>query len=138
MHERKMKGDIGVAKAIAELTVSAFNVAIPLSEHQKYDLLAEKNGEVYRIQVRYSTASNGVIRVKLKSCWNDRSGTHYIKKKMGDYDLLVIYCPDTDKCYFVREEEITQTDVFSLRFDSPKNNQKTGIRKAEDYLVPSM
>ena len=45
MHDKKAKGDKGVALAIADLTLQDCNVLIPLSEHSKYDLAIEINGK---------------------------------------------------------------------------------------------
>ena len=42
MHEKKIKGDIGLAFSIAVLTEQLWNVNLPLSESTKYDLIAEK------------------------------------------------------------------------------------------------
>ena len=44
---------------------------------------------------------------------------------------MCVYCPDTDKCYYVNPQECNKT--FNLRLSTPKNNQKNGIHLAEDY-----
>jgi hypothetical protein len=52
MHEKKAKGDVGVAHVIARLTELGWNVGIPITEHAPYDLFAEKGGVVHTVQVR--------------------------------------------------------------------------------------
>ena len=67
VHTKKDKEDIGVAQTIAALTMQGWRVAMPLSEHTKYDLIAEMNGVCKRVQVRYTTPKNNVLTVKLRS-----------------------------------------------------------------------
>jgi len=45
---------------------------------------------------------------------------------------MCIYCPETDKCYYINPNECGK--VFVLRLFPPKNNQKTGVNLDEDYL----
>lgn len=43
-HHTKIKGDIGLVKAIAELTELNYIVSIPISEHQHYDIIVDFDG----------------------------------------------------------------------------------------------
>ena len=49
MHELKVKGDIALAFTIARLTELGWNVGVLLTEHARYDLLAEKAGRTARV-----------------------------------------------------------------------------------------
>jgi hypothetical protein len=49
-----------------------YHVSLPISEHLKYDLIAEKNGVCKRIQVKFTTAKNGILNIKLKSVWSNK------------------------------------------------------------------
>jgi hypothetical protein len=100
-HVKKQKGDIGVTQIIADLTAQLWNVSLPITEHAKYDLIAEKNGIMIRVQCRFTTAKNGALEVKLASCWSDKNGCHVVTRQQSDYDVLGVYCPETDRCYYV-------------------------------------
>ena len=50
-HHTKTKGDLGVAKVIADLTEKGLDVLTPFSEHLPFDLAAYKKDVFYRIQV---------------------------------------------------------------------------------------
>ena len=48
------RGDVAVAKTIADLTAKGIKIAIPLSAHLPFDLIAfDENYKSCRIQVKY-------------------------------------------------------------------------------------
>jgi hypothetical protein len=59
-HHTKDKGDIGVAKAHADLVTQGYVVLFPATEHAPFDLVAYRNGEFERVQVKYRSAGSGV------------------------------------------------------------------------------
>ena len=65
MHEKKTKGDLFVVPVIARLTELQWNVGILITEHAKYDLLAEKEGKMIRVQVKTGRIRNGSVRTPL-------------------------------------------------------------------------
>jgi hypothetical protein len=134
MHEKKLKGDIGVAHAIAELTEQQWNVCLPLTEHASYDLIAEKKGACRRIQVRYTTPSNGCMSVRLRSIWADKKGIHVKNRSVEDYDVLAVYCPSNKHVYFVPSGQFENEVGLTLRLEKAKNNQAEGVRMAASYL----
>lgn len=134
MHNTKEKGDIGLTEAIAEFTRNAFHVSLPLSEHLKYDMIAEKEGFLSRVQVRYTSLSKDrKINVKLQSSWSNKAGNHFNPRVKGDYDILAIYCPQTKQCYFIADQEFESTKGIVLRPYIKEQKQKN-IRIAEDYV----
>lgn len=135
MHLKKHKGDIGVTQVIAKLTELGWCVGIPISEHQKYDLFAEKNGITHTVQVRYTTPKDDSIKVKLCNSWSDKNGVHTNERQKGDYTLLAIYVPSID-VFFVTDNELGKNGrMINLRIGPSKNNQTKGIRLAEDYKI---
>lgn len=133
MHEKKHKGDVGVTQVIAKLTELGWCVGIPISEHQKYDLFAEKNGIIHTVQVRYTTPKESSIQVKLTSSWVDKTAVHTRKREKGDYTLLAVYAP-TIGVFFITDKELGENGkMMNLRLTPSKNNQTKKIRLAEDY-----
>ena len=49
-------GDITELKCQAYLIEQGWNVLVPIGNHQKYDLVIEKNNKFYRIQVKHAMA----------------------------------------------------------------------------------
>lgn len=135
MHHTKDKGDLGVAKAISRLVELQWTVAIPITEHASYDLIIEKEGVLLRVQVKYSSCKNSTIRTKLKNSWCDKNGVHSKLRSIGDFDLLAVYCPETDKVYFLQSKDFNNTSGINIRTELPRNYQKTGFRLASDYEI---
>lgn len=131
----KEKGDIGLTKIIADLTENNINVSIPIAEHLKYDIIIEKDSKMFRVQARYSKAdkNNSYIQVKLKSVWSNKSGSYSVNREKGDYDILAIYCPYTNKCYYLSDEEFDPGAAINLRLTPPKTKNGGVIRMAKDY-----
>lgn len=114
------------------LIEQGFNVLIPMGNHQKYDIVVEKNGKFTRIQVKHATEK-------------DEGRSFYVKTR---YDVR-----DTSKAQRVRHEVYTKEDcdyfmtefngifyifpVFGTvetKFWLSKTMLKTQ-KKAEDYIA---
>lgn len=137
MHTTKEKGDIGLTQIIAALTLQQVAVALPISEHLPYDLIAEKNGLMKRTQARYAQLKNGKIEVKLTTSWSNSSGTHTRYRNKTDFDLLAVYCPDLNRCFIIPSEEFDNVRSVSLRITKPKTLNKANkckIRYAENFI----
>jgi hypothetical protein len=135
-HHTKNKGDLGAIKAMADMAEKGWSVFAGLSEHQAFDFAAYKDGRFLRVQVKYRTLVRGTLLLDLKATWSDRNGIHKVPIDRSAFDLLCIYCPDTDRCYYVSADEL---DAFlSLRVNPCRNNQSKRIRWAQNYLeIPS-
>ena len=137
-HHTKDKGDVGVACVVADLMKKGIQVALPLSEHLPFDLLAiSADGEVAKISVKYRALNKlGTIKISAESTWADRHGTHRRRHRAGDYDAVAIYCPDSDECYYVLAMELCSRETC-LRILEPKNRQVSGVRMAGQFTDPS-
>jgi len=133
LHHTKVKADIGVAKAISDLTLKGCVPCLPLSEHQPYDLVVVlPDGEAVKMQVKYATLKkNGTIDVKFRTSWADRKGSHTRHYSEKDFDYYAIYCLDKDVMLYIPN---TLDCPKVIRFDKPANNQSMFIKWANDYL----
>jgi hypothetical protein len=131
-HHTKNKGDLGVLKSQLDLYEKGYMILTPNTEHSPFDLVAYKGGKFLRIQVKYRSAKNEKIEIPFSTCWSDKNGTHTQPYDKNEIDVMCVYCPDTDKCYYVDPKECKNT--FNIRLSIPKNNQKSKIHMADDYL----
>jgi hypothetical protein len=131
LHHTKNKGDLGVAKAHCDLVEKGYVVLFPTTEHAPFDLVAYDGLKFVRIQVKYRRAVKGSVQIRLENWWADRNGSHGKPIDKSQIDVFCVYCPDTDKCYYFKPENIKT--YFSLRIDTPKNNQSKRINFAEDF-----
>jgi hypothetical protein len=138
-HHTKEKGDLAVAMVIADMKKNGIGLALPLSEHMPFDLIAIDTANGYalrKVQVKYATCLNGKIAFNLRTSYADRHGSHVKPVDRSTFDAYAIYCPDTDLVYYVNNYEIppAMDTVISLRIAESKNGQTTGIRWSKDYL----
>jgi hypothetical protein len=127
-HHTKDKGDLGVAKAHADLVEQGFIVLWPATEHAPFDLVVYKNEAFIRVQVKYRASKNGRIGVAFNTSWNDRHGTHVRPVNKAEVDVVCIYCPDTDECYYVWSRD--HAKVITLRISPTRNNQSLRVTMA--------
>jgi hypothetical protein len=130
-HHTKDKGDLGIAKAHADLVTQGFMVLFPATEHAPFDLVAYAAGKFHRLQVKYRSARAGAIKVQFRSMWADRNGTHTTAMDKGAIDAVCIYCPETDECYYV-EPDAHGTSV-TLRITPSRNGQQAGVLEAAAF-----
>ncbi len=131
VHHTKDKGDLGVLKAQVDLFEQGFTVLLPLTEHAPFDLVAYKDGEYRRIQVKYRKLDrHGKMEIRFSTCWADRNGTHTAPINKGSVDVYCVYCPDTDECYYLDPKQYGST--MSLRVRATKNNQARNVTLASD------
>ena len=130
-HHTKDKGDLGVAKAYADLVVKGFDVLFPATEHAPFDLVAYADGAFHRVQVKYRSARGGAIHLNLRSTWSDRHGVHSTPIDKEAIDLVCIYCPETDECYYIRPTDHGAS--VNLRITPTKNGQQKRILPAASF-----
>lgn len=129
-HHTKDKGDLGVAKVYADLVSKGFMVLFPATEHAPFDLVAY-DGRFLRVQVKYRSAPAGVISVRFRSMWSDRAGTHIKAMDKDAIDLVSVYCPETDSCYYLRPRN--HRESVTLRITPSRNGQHAGVLLAERF-----
>lgn len=121
-HLTKTKGDLGVFHVQLDLCKKGYLVCLPLTEHAPFDLVGYKDESFIRVQVKFrEVTSKGNLEIPLSKYQGDR-----------DVDIIAIYCPDTDLCYYVNPSEFNKS--CTLRVKPSKNNQKTKVNLAEDFL----
>lgn len=133
MHHTKDKGDLGLLKVQCKICELGHIILNPMTEHSPFDFVSYKDGKFYRIQVKYRSMKNGCVQVPFRTSWNDRNGTHSRYYNLNDIDIFAVYCPNTDKCYFIHTNEYKNNKYISLRITPAKNNQKTNVLFAKEF-----
>lgn len=130
-HHTKDKGDLGVAKVHADIVGQGFVVLFPATEHAPFDLVAYADGAFHRLQVKYRSVRSGSITVHFRSVWNDRHGTHVRPADKDAIDIVCLYCPETDECYYIRPRDHGAS--VTLRITPSRNGQRTGVLDAARF-----
>lgn len=130
VHHTKNKSDLAVAKAHADLVAQGFVVLFPATEHAPFDLVTyDEDGRFQRVQVKYRSARTGALTVNFRSVWADRQGTHMVPTDKSSIDLVCIYCPETDHCYYIRPTDHGRS--VTLRIVEARNGQVEGVLAAD-------
>jgi len=136
-HHTKDKGDEGLGQVIADLMTNGVQVAVPLSEHLPFDLIAiGEHGIMRRVQVRYRASADAAqLRCGLGGSWADRRGSHHRAFDASAIDVLAIYCPSPKTFVYLRADELPPNYV-SVRLAKAKNGQVKRTRDASEYRDP--
>ncbi|MEM6631868.1 MAG: group I intron-associated PD-(D/E)XK endonuclease [Bacteroidota bacterium] len=131
-HHTKTLGDLGVLKAQVDLYEKGFWVSIPLTEHAPFDLIITRSGNSRTVQVKTRNVnSRGSLEISFRQSYSTKNGVKTTSWNKKEIDLVCVYCPDTDCCYYFNPNQFNNT--LTLRVEIPKNNQKQRIHFAEDY-----
>lgn len=130
----KDKGNVGEALALAEFTKRNIQVSIPFGDNARYDLIADFNNKLNRIQVKFCNqkiTENGSIPCPCVSSTN-----HTTNKKLttyeNDIDYFVFYLVEWEKLILVPIEKTEGKKVISFRQAKPLNNQ-SNYNLVDDY-----
>ncbi|WP_150126716.1 group I intron-associated PD-(D/E)XK endonuclease [Burkholderia cenocepacia] len=108
----KKQGDAGLGIAIGWLSSQGFDVLLPLTDSQDYDLVYGVNDQFKRVQVRTATQKKpGNFVVALRVCGGNRSGSGKTKRTCDLlYDELMVVTGD-GSIYRVPKAELPQSEM---------------------------
>jgi len=129
-HHTKDKGDLAVLKVQADLCEQGLIVCTPQTEHALFDIVAYCGSRFWKVQVKFCSAPDGVLIGTCQRTWADKHGNHIQKYADGDFDVLALYCPETDECYYIPWEKCNKRCI-SLRVTPPLNGAKKYLRAGD-------
>ncbi|MFZ1258098.1 MAG: group I intron-associated PD-(D/E)XK endonuclease [Candidatus Saccharimonas sp.] len=89
----KEKGDLATAHAISYFMTNGYEVCLPIGDKRPYDLIAEQEGKLYRVQVKYAGYYTGEQKYKAALRTMGGNQSYFSAKKYSDtdFELLFIY-----------------------------------------------
>ena len=109
MLNSKSKGNVGETMILCEFVKMGVQVSIPYGDNARYDLIADFNGKLNKIQVKY--CNQKITSHDSISCPCPSSTNHTTNKKcttyQGDIDYFVFY--------FVEWYEILIVDIHVVK-----------------------
>ena len=127
-------GDITELKCQAYLIEQGWNVLIPIGNHQKYDLVIEKDCKFYRIQVKHACKnSNGsytIYTANSVATTTKREVKHYVKEDV-DFIASII----EDQLVIIPVEEISNCKQKIFRAVLPTQGQTAHCNLISNYTV---
>lgn len=129
----KSKGNIGEAMILAEFTKRNIQVSLPFGDNARYDMIADFNGKLNKIQVKYSSQ---LSENDSYICHTSSSTNHTTNKHMDKYtnqvDYIAIYISPWNESVLIPIQDCDK-NCICLRKEIGKNNQQKGIHLLSDY-----
>ena len=120
-----IQGNLGLGRAIYEIQKMGAIISLPITENQKYDLVADLKNKLNKIQIKTTGYKKKSCKyaVNLKTSGGNQSFNKATLRKEGDYDYLFVLCSD-DECFFIPETSFSAKNELTLsdKFDKYKLN----------------
>jgi PD-(D/E)XK endonuclease len=115
MRNPRRQGDLGEFSAIEWLGSKGYPVWVPVGHSPDYDLVAEIDGRLVRIQVKTSTQRfNGRFRIAVCTRGGNQSWSGLVKRfAAGRCDFLFVLVAD-GRCWFIPAEAVEGTTAIVL------------------------
>lgn len=130
----KDKGNIGEGMVLVEFVKRNITVSIPFGDNARYDLIADFNGKLNKIQVKYCNqkiSENNSISCPCSSSLNHTTNKNK-RTYENDIDYFAFYLVEWDKIILVPIDVIGTKKTIMFRLEKPKNNQGN-CNLVEDY-----
>lgn len=131
----KLKGDLAELKIATDLVARGWKIAIPYGEDSDVDLIAYRDRVVRRVQVKYARSDGQVIRVRPQSQSLTNGKVMKVKRYTArTIDWLAVWDQTSESCFYIDANELGDGKAtIYLRLVATANNQRIGIRFADDY-----
>lgn len=135
----KDKGNIGEAVVLAEFIKREIQVSIPFGDNARYDLIADFNGKLNKIQVKYCNqlSATGSVSCPCVSSTNHTTNKHYTTYE-NDVDYMCFYIACWNVVIIVPIEEIGDKKSISFRLDLPKTINQYTVNLVENYTFDKL
>lgn len=112
-----LHGNMGLGKAIEYFTSHQIPISIPLNDTQGYDLVADFDGSLKRIQVKTTIniqPSGKSYEVQLRNCGGNRTGsTRVVLFDKMSCDYIFVYTA-ANKTYLIPTSEIDNKSTINV------------------------
>lgn len=105
------KGDLAYAMTVSALVRQGCHVATPLHQHLHYDLIAERDGKCYRVQVKHGTPNGSKAIASLRTVYARKTGNVVRHRAPDDYDVLAVFHPEVNKVVFLKADVLGKSSV---------------------------
>jgi prevent-host-death family protein len=135
--DQNMKGNAAELAIAAEAAKLGLTVLMPMTEHERYDLVLGIAGRLYRVQCKWGSCDGDTIHVRLTSSYHSPT-RGYVTRTYGidEVDAVAVHCEATAKSYLLPIEEVAGMGFLTLRLSPPRNNQRAALNYAAAYEFP--
>jgi hypothetical protein len=122
--------ETAIAHAAAKLGIGVYK---PVVEGGRCDLIFDLADELVRVQCKWAPLRGDVITVRCYSSRRSRAGFVRACYTAREVDALAAYCPELDRCFFLRLDALRATTTIQLRVAAARNGQRVNVNWADDF-----
>jgi hypothetical protein len=118
-------GDETEARVLGEMIAAGYSVSIPFGDNDRYDLVIDDDGRLYRVQCKTAWANKPeTIRFNTHS-QTTSDGSYHEETYEDDIDVFVVRYPPEEDLYWIDVDDATEQKMelrFAAEIDHPSIN----------------
>jgi prevent-host-death family protein len=137
MENPNHKGNAAELAIAAEAARLGLTVLLPMTEHERFDLVLGIAGRLLRVQCKWASRRGEIIKVRFDSSYHSPT-RGYVRATYGtgEVDAVAAYCHEVGKCYLLSIQEFAGRSAVHLRLGPARNNQRASVHWATAYEFP--
>ncbi|HET9031054.1 MAG TPA: group I intron-associated PD-(D/E)XK endonuclease [Candidatus Aquilonibacter sp.] len=132
LRDTKRIGDIAEMRIMAACAEAGYHVLVPFGENRRYDIVLERDGRFFRVQVKAGRLRNGSLIFNAYSAHSHRNGMAN-RRYDGEIDYFGVWCGDDRTAYLIPVSDVGVVGCF--RVLPTRNGQRRRVRWALNYLL---
>jgi prevent-host-death family protein len=135
--DQNVKGNVAELAIAAEAARLGLTVLMPMTEHERYDLVLGIAGRLFRVQCKWGSRRDDVIKVRLRSSYHSPTRGYVVKTYAADeVDLIAVHCGELGCSYLLPVQVFAGKATVYLRLGPARNNQRASVHLAARYEFP--
>lgn len=134
-HDPNRKGNAAELAIAAEAARLGLSVLMPLTEHERYDLVLGIPGRLLRVQCKWGKRQGDVVIANLETSRRCRDGYIRTRYTADEVDAIGVYCEGLDSCFLIPIEDVEGKAAITLRLAPTRNGQRAALNWAEQYRL---
>jgi hypothetical protein len=122
------KSATALIEAIKDLTAQGYECYTPMRAYSPTDLIATKQSQTVRLQVKYRDARDGVVDVKIQC--TVRAMLYGPTSEYDTIDGWAVFCPTLGKVVYVHKDEV---DLGMKNFGFTLTNDRLNRKLYSEY-----
>ncbi len=137
MENPNHKGNAAELAIAAEAARLRLTVLMPMTEHERFDLVLGIAGKLMRVQCKWTSLRGDTFKVRLESAYHSPT-RGYVRAIYGadEIDAVAAYCDELGKCYLLPIRDFAGRTAVHLRVGPARNNQRASVHWATAYEFP--
>jgi prevent-host-death family protein len=129
------KGNAAELAIAAEAAKLGLTVLVPLTEHERYDLVLGVGGQLLRVQCKWARRQGDVVFVSRSTSRRGREGYVRTRYTANEVDAIGAYCEELNDCFLIPIAIAEGKSAISLRLAPARNGQRAALHWAEQYRL---